>query len=144
MPAKNFKKGDKVKIDTSDNNKLTGYLADLQMDLADRTISSRAYDIITEALEVGSVFVVTDIEESFGDQSYLLKVGRTPLPFLVDDDDLISAIKAPTVCDKCGAEWEMGTRKPGETCGRSYSDAEALANKMQWYCKGTLRAKRPA
>jgi len=23
----------------------------------------------------------------------------------------------PSVCDKCGAEWELGTRKIGETCG---------------------------
>lgn len=26
-------------------------------------------------------------------------------------------IAKPATCNLCGAEWEMGTRRPGETCG---------------------------
>lgn len=82
-----FKVGDKVKLDISNNSKRTDFLADLQMNLADRTISSRNYDVTVDAIETGKEFTIMAVDEP--GQCYELKIGRQELSFMPEDEDLI-------------------------------------------------------
>ena len=82
-------KGDKVKV-SIDKDKMSDMMADLEMNLTDRTISSRLYDIIGYALyNEDTVWEIMDEEKPDG---FLIGVSKgkslVAAPFLFEESCL--------------------------------------------------------
>lgn len=88
-----FKVGDTVRIrndkkDVENQLRLSDLESDMQMDLADRSLSGREYDIIWAAIEQGKPLTITAINDE-GD--YELKAGKVAMSYTFAEDQLEAA-----------------------------------------------------
>ena len=86
-----LKIGEKVKF-KNDNAEDIDFLrdlnSDLQMDLSDRSITSREFDTIDKAIEQQSIFTVTGIEKDGSKAKgrlYVVSIGKTQLPYSFEE-----------------------------------------------------------
>ena len=83
-----MKKGDKVKVNVN-KNEMSDFMVDLEMDLADRTISSSRYDILADAFfDPNTIWEIVDEEP----EGFVLGVrkGKSLIqtPFLIEESSL--------------------------------------------------------
>jgi hypothetical protein len=88
MKTPKFKVGDKVTVNNTDRNQVTGYQADLMADVEDRTITSQCRDAVEDAILTGKAFTITAVDNSTTPPMYQANRGRHAAPFMFDEDDL--------------------------------------------------------
>ena len=87
-----LKVGTVVKLKLDDYGTRSGYLADLQMDLMDRSMSGKRYDRLVAAIEAGDDCVIAGIDPNDGDEPlYELKTVKhgAAFPFVLPIEELI-------------------------------------------------------
>lgn len=92
---KAFKVGDKVRLKADlPRSDITGFISDLQMDLADRSISSTAFDAFERSILDRSPMIITRIDYTYGEPAYECMIAnsrtRREFPFVFIGETLES------------------------------------------------------
>src|ERR1044071_1293108 len=101
-----FNVGDKVKIrndemDMDNQSWLSDLDADLQCDLADRSVTGRQYDFIWKIISEGLSVVITRFVDGEGDPHYEVRRGKVDFSYIIPENQLEPIMKKSITVGTC-------------------------------------------